>query len=550
MEREYINKKRYEKKSNKKNIIKPNVSNKTKSKEEVKTITPNNNNKPQTAKKTTVSKGTKKSKNIFLKKKRYKILRISFYLFIICLLAVCLRLILKDKYSPFLPTISSKKKENIQVINIAEYGLEDLSSTRSNNIVLSELEKHIYPMLLTFDSEYNIKYEVIKDITKVSNTEYVLNINPSFNITASTIKSSIEENMLNTSKYYFKTKNIDNIFMENETAIRIILKQSDPMYIYNLNLPIYTNSTIKQYIIQGTNDLLTLNRSDTANISLPKQITFRNANDLSKAVDMFKAGTIDVFFSSYLNVESLLGKYEYNIKAINSGNSLFLLGNPNSNLFNKSEIRKAITYGLNKNEIISEAINKNGISIDIPYVYNNQKYKYDIYAAENILLSNGYKKNKGVYEKYENGNHIYLELNILVNKDSAEKNAVANIIKRQIQDIGIKVNIYSISEVEINQRIKDNSYDLVLADINLNENPDISKLYDHIKVNENINKKIDVISNSNPTTINQDLKELIKTISDDVAIIGIYSKPTYIIYKKDITIFENPKFYNIFENFN
>lgn len=356
--------------------------------------------------------------------------------------------------------------------------------------------------------------------------------------------------MLTTSKYYFKTKNIDNITIENETTIRIKLKESDSMYIYNLNLPVYTNNNTKKYEIKTTKDLLSLNRTDSANISLPKQITFRNAADLSQAVDMFKAGTIDVFFSNYLNVESLLGKYEYNIKAINSGNSLFLLGNPNSNLFNKSEIRKAITYGLNKNEIISEAINKNGISIDIPFVYDNQKYKYDIYAAENILLSNGYKKNKGVYEKYENGNLIYLELNILVNKESTEKNAVANIIKRQLQDIGIKVNIYSISEVEINQRIKDNSYDLVLADINLNENPDISKLYNHIKVNENINKKIDIISNSNPTTINEGLKELIKTISDDIAIIGIYSKPTYVIYKKDITLFENPKFYNIFENLN
>lgn len=548
MEKEYINKKRYEKKLSNRTEARSTIAVRTKLKKPAKTIINSNNSNTTGSSKNNKYKPTK----IYNKKRRYKVLRISIYLFILCVLIICFRLILKNKYSSFLPNIFKSEKENTQVINIADYGLADLSNTKSNNIILSDLEQYIYPMLLKIDSEYNIKYEVLNSVEKISNSEYLLNIDPTYNINAGIIKEAIEENMLKDTKYSFKTKNIDSITIENAVIIRIKLKQNDPLFVYNLNLPIYSsNVTIsKKYNIDGSNtNLLTLNRIDSNNVTLPKQITLKNSVDLSSAVDMYKAENIDVFFSSYLNATNLLGKYEYNIKSINSGDSVFLLGNPNSNLFNKIEVRKAIAYGINKSQIISEAANKNGISIDIPYIYNNQKYKYDIYAAENALLSSGYKKNNGVYEKYESGNRIYLELNLLVNKDSTEKNTVANIIKNNLQDIGIKLNINSISQAEINQKIQDGTYDLVLADISLNENPDISKLYNHIKVNESIKKKIQNLDNSTSSDTNKELKLLISTVSDDIAAIGIYSKPTYIIYRKNITLFDNPRFRDIFRIF-
>lgn len=37
--------------------------------------------------------------------------------------------------------------------------------------------------------------------------------------------------------------------------------------------------------------------------------------------------------------------------------------------------------------------------IDIPYIYSDIKYKYDLYAAENALLINGWKKTSGIYTK-------------------------------------------------------------------------------------------------------------------------------------------------------
>ncbi len=547
MEREYINKKRYEKKKSSRNSTVKSVTSNVKTKNNLS----NSKNNKNSANIKTRNKINNKKKYIPSKRKRVAILRIAIYLFILSIIAICLRLILKDKYSPFLPNTHEKEKENTQVINIADYGIENLSNTKSNNIILSELEQYIYPMLLTIDTNYSVKYEVLESITKISNTEYILNIDSNSGISADIIKSNIENHMINNTKYSFKTRDINNIEILNTHSIKINLKQENPSFIYNLNIPVYIdNSNIgKEYSIKGNTGLLTLDRNDNSNISFPKQINVMNVSDLSKAVDMYKEGTIDVFFSSYLNVENLLGKYEYNIKAVNSGNAVFLLGNPNSNSFNKVEIRKAIAYGINKDEIILTAANKNGISIDIPFVYNNQKYRYDIYAAENVLLSSGYIKNNGVYEKYESGEKIRLELNLIVNKDSAEKNNTALIIKRNLQNIGIKVNIHSLSGKQLEIALKNNEYDLVLADITLNENPNISIIYEHIMINNNIKRKINDLSNSNPSNVQQAINELITTISDDVAIIGIYAKPTYIIYRKDITSFNNPKFYKLFGDY-
>ena len=71
----------------------------------------------------------------------------------------------------------------------------------------------------------------------------------------------------------------------------------------------------------------------------------------------------------------------------------------------------------------------------MPYIYDSIKYKYDVYAAENLLLTSGYKKINKVYSKIENREKITLALDLLVNKADAKKVSVANIIKNNLDSL-------------------------------------------------------------------------------------------------------------------
>lgn len=535
MNKEYINKSRYDKNRKQRISSKVSISKAPK--------------KPITHKKK--SDKTLAQKTSFTSKKKNIVLKLLFVFFIIIVIAISIRLISKEKNDSILPFFTSKQIENNSKIVIADYGLKNLTTTSSNNVVISELEQYIYPMLLTTNIDYSITYEVIESIDKVSNIEYLLHINPGYNINSTVVKDNLKKHISSNTKYSFKTKNIQDIIVEDNKTLKIVLKKSDPLFIYNLNIPIYTFSSndYKEYNINDSNNnSLVLNRNINSDVSIPKQITIQNVSDLSMAVDLYNNDKIDIFFSSYLNVENLLGKSSFNIDKINSGQSVFLLGNPTSDLFIRDEIRKAIAYGINKEEIASSAANKSAIIIDTPYIYDNKKYKYDIYAAENMLLSNGYKKNYGVYQKYENGNRIYLELTLIVNKNSKEKLIAAGIIKKNLQDVGIKIMIKELNDKDIITTINAKTYDLILADINLNESPDISFIYENIRFNKNINSKIDILSDSKIANLKQNLNNLITSVSEEFPIIGLYSKPVYIISKKDITLFKNARFYNMFNS--
>ena len=159
-----------------------------------------------------------------------------------------------------------------------------------------------------------------------------------------------------------------------------------------------------------------------------------------------------------------------------------------------------------------------GSLIDLPYIYDNVKYKYDIYAAENNLLTNGYSKVNKIYTK----DKTKLELKLIVNKDDDEKVKIASSIKNNLSAIGINVNVEKLSKTKLSSAIEKEDYDLVLANVNLNSKPDISFLKDKLIMPDNIE------------SIQENLSNLQNSMSDNISCIGIFARTNYLIYSKDI----------------
>lgn len=481
------------------------------------------------------------------KVKTGKLVRFIFCFILLVIIAIVARGITREENEPFIPVFfNNEVVENVDSINIAVYTNANIGT---NNVVITELEQYIYPMLLRINSNYEIEYDVISSINKINNGEYDIVVKQNTGITSVDVKDTIDRIINEKNKYYYKVENVDKVEIKSETELKVTLKNDDEYYVFNLNIPIYKE--IDSYGIykveSSTENKLSLVRKDNANKEYYKNINVIKLLNEEEATKEYKEGNIDVFFSSSKNSIKMLGKYEYDIKSYNTGEGLFILFNPNSSKTKDKNTRQMIAYSINREEILSEVASDKGKIIDLPYIYDEQKYKYDVYAADNIILSNGYTK-QGLYY-IKNAKKLTFEL--IVNKDDEEKKNVANKIKNELLKAGIDLIVLELSNTEITSRINSGNYDMILASVYINENPNINHLRNSICITNSINEKMDVLKTDTLENININISNLKNVLSEEIAIYGIYSNQTYIIYKKGIELFKNINYNNLFgEYFN
>ena len=519
MERKYISENRYKKTA--------------------KSINRKRNVKP---KKSPKKKYKKKKENAKLS----KFFRFAFCAVLLLVIATVTRVATREEDEPFIPVFfKTEVKENTDKINIAIY---DSASINSNNLVITELEEYIYPMLLRIGSNYELKYEVISSINKVSNKEYEITLKNDDVVSSVNVKDTIDKIIKEKGKYYNKVDNVDKVDIKSSDKLTIYLKSDDEYFIYNLNIPIYIkDSKYSMYLVESnSNDnMLSLVRNSYASKEYIKYINVLRLNSEEEAIEKYKNGSIDVLFASSNNIVKMLGKYEYDIKSYNNGEGIFLLFNASSNLSSQKYIRQMVAYSIDRESILSELASSNARIIDLPYTYDEEKYKYDVYAAENILMSNGYKKQGLYYVK----NGRYLTLDLAVNKDDEEKINIANGIKSDLIKVGVKVNINKLSGEDIKNSINSEKYDILLANVYMNENPSLSHIYENINVSTEIDSKINNVKASSVNDILSSINEFKTVLSDDVGIYGIYSKQSYIIYRKGIDLFQDINYMRLFGSY-
>lgn len=539
MEKKYLNESRYKKSNARKRRDAKTVKNNLESK--------NVTNKITSSKVKVVKK---KSKKVRRKKEQSKTFNVITCILLLLIIAIISRAILKDENEPFIP-LPFFEQSNDQVISIGIITEESLLNIQSKNMVLNELNKYSKDMLLEINVDYTITYKCLAAVNKISNKEYVLTRNTNSKVSVEQIKNELDGYRTNKqSVYYEKLKLIESINIIDVNNINVKLKSDLPYFVYNLDICLSTSKDYNNYVQDETSssDKLILTRHEDAIKELPAKVIVTKYKDMYAVAQAYKNKEINMFVTNAENITNILGKYEYNLKAYRNGETLFLFGNPQSKLFSIDEVRKAIAYSIDRDGIIKDILNAKGEKIDLPYIYDDIRYKYDVYAAENLLLTSGYKKSNNVYSKTENGLKTKLELNLLVNKKDEIKINIADKIKKNLNSIGIKVNVEKLSESKIQSRIENGNYDLALASVNLNNIPDISFIKNNLFITQDIVEKLDILNTSSIVDLNKNIIDIQKLLSDTVSCIGIYSGVSYLLYSKDIVEIKQVNYMNLFGN--
>ena len=455
---------------------------------------------------------------------------------------------------------SQKEQSNINLeknynLKIGLTLLDNTDVNTSTNLILNDIYKNTSLSLVKVEENYSLKYQVAKSIEKISNKEYIITLNEDYKLDVDDIVFSID-NIISSGEsnmYYNRLNIIDKLDEIGKYKFKATLKEDNPYFIYYLDFPLLDNENkvTGEYTYSSNEEGVTFTKYNSNQDSTIESIKIDNYNTIDEVVDDFVNGNIDLFFATSNNDMQLIGKKDYNVKKYKDGETLFLFGNKNSNVFSRKEVRTALMYSLNRDEIVKNSDNNFIEVIDLPFLYSTIKYKYDVVGARNLMNSNGWNENGyGIYEKYESGNYIGATLRLIVNEQDTNKVNIANNIKNMAQNVGINIEIETLSQEVISQRVESGDYDIVLASVYLNETPNINFLKSYLNINDETNQAFLQVENSSAENLPQNIQNLEYVLSNEVACIGIYARNINLVYQKYILGFDNINYMKIFDNIN
>lgn len=281
---------------------------------------------------------------------------------------------------------------------------------------------------------------------------------------------------------------------------------------------------------------------------------YKNENDLIKA---YKKGNVDQISSIHPESAKALKDSGFTPTTATLSRVFGLFFNPNQNeILRDKELIKAIELGINKENIIKEVLYGFGIIIDNPVpgsFFNTEKditpYTNDKALAEKILEQRGYKITDSGFRSKDGK---ILEFSIST-ADVAELRFAAELIKQDLESIGIKTNIKIFEVGILNQNIiRPREYEALMFGQVIRNESDLFAFWHSsqrndpglnisVYTNSKVDRILEELISTNDELVKQDkLEEFIKIINED--------KPAIFLYSPQFIYMESPKVKNVILN--
>lgn len=435
----------------------------------------------------------------------------------------------------------------IENLNIGILDFDTINPLKSQNEHVQHLSLLIFEPLFSISKEFKLENCLAKEFNKLNDLTYIIKLNENIMFHDKTILNSLDvENTINDIKdnknsiFFNNLKNVKNIKIIDEVTLRFELYNPESFFEYNLIFPIVKNNVLGTGKYIYNEDVLKYNENYWKDIDYKiKTINIYKYDGMGEIYKDFKNGNIDIIKTKESLYKMVLGEIGYNKKEYMGRRFIYLELN-NIDI----ELRKAIYYAINKNEIISKVYSNNYYDRKYPLDVSNWLYKdtilykYDIEKAIDVLENNNWKYKNNFWEK----NNKKLEINLLLESSNEEQNEIAYIIKNQLEKIGICLNIEKVSENLYNYYLKKKKYDIIINTKYTKITPNIEEYFDNsITISEiqNLNNEREII---------ELYKRLEKEYVETLPFIGLCSDRQTLIYSEKIYGNITPNWYNIFYN--
>ncbi len=385
--------------------------------------------------------------------------------------------------------------------------------------------------------------------------------------------NKIKENQ--NSNYFYNVATVSKVYSSGENTVLFTLDEPNPNFINLLYFPIIKNNSVSEELgafrpvgtgafrfedrNEGNIYYLIRNNDWWGGKAASECIKVKMLPDKNTALYAFASGSIDLTgvdsmdwgkfvdpeCASFVKVETPI----YNFIGINHKNELLKM----------QEVRRVISYSIDREKILNEVAMGYGEVVNVPlrsswFLCENKNGRYvrNTKAAEEILLKNGWEIVKNKYVKRAEGKEHRLKLSILINEDNSVRENIAQIVKKNLEDFGISVNIVKVSYGEYEARIATGKYDIFIGSYLLS--PDLNTKHilgegnwfnfadDEMRsVTEKLN------SETEPEKLKSAYTELMNLFEQNCPIIGLYFEDTVMIYTNQLEGKVTPSYFHWYE---
>ncbi len=483
--------------------------------------------------------------------------------------------------------ISNKEEDIIKEITLGIAEFDTINPILSNNKQVQEITKTIYEPLLELDSEYKIQKCLIEDWAKTGETTYLIKLRNDIKwsdgqvFTAEDVIFTIDTLKNVESIYSNNVKNIVKTTKIDFNTIQITTDQEIPFFEYNLIFPIMSKKfyegenflkTVKNNQPLGTGKYkITQNNAGTIILSKNEnykreeltleKITINKYPNLSELYNAFKTRKIDLMTTTNIGIEKYIGTIGYNKVELSGREHDFLAINTQSDILSNKEVRQSIAKAINKENIVRQIYNNKYKVTNYFLDYGNWlkgetgETSYNQELSKQILLENGWEYKYNKWQKKINYSTKRINLKLVVPESNQERILVAEMIKANLEEIGIKITIIKANNDQYQNYLKNKNYDMILTGTVIGTSPNLETFFgiDNLAnfSNEELSKIINEVKNITKEEILKEKYKRIREIyNEEVPYIGLYNNYYAIMSNWTLKGNISPNWYNIFLNIN
>ena len=492
---------------------------------------------------------------------KINIVKYIFILFVIGIIGFVVFKLNEEKNNEPVEIVQNEPEEEIiKEINLGVSQYDSINPLLSNNKQVQELAKIIFEPMLQINSEYKIEKCLAKDWAKTSETQYIIKLDNEIKwsdgnkLTADDVIFTIQTIKNLNSIYSDNVKNIVGVNKIDENTIRINLDQQIPFFEYNLIFPIlsakyfegqdFVNTeknnmivgTGKYKIIENSAEKIVLEKNENYKREelTTEKITINKYANLGELYNAFKLGKVDLITTNNIGIENYIGTIGYNKTEINGREYDFLAINTQSDILSNKEVRQAIARAINRDNIISQVYNNKYKVQDYFLDYGSwlqgekADFSYSPDTAISILQNNGWEYKYNIWQKKINYRTKRIKINLVVQASNQTRIAIAEMIKTNLEEVGIDINIIKANDRQYESYLTRKNYDMLLTGVTLSLSPNLQTFFGPGNLanynNEEINSILNEVQNITKEDLLKEKYNRIRQIyNDELPYIGLYS---------------------------
>lgn len=469
---------------------------------------------------------------------------------------------------------ASSQEEKITELTLGIAQLDTMNPILSHHKNIQDISKLIYDPLVTLTADYKAEPCLAKEWAKQSDNSYLIKLRENVKwsdgqrFTAEDVRFTVDRLKEISSIYSYNVQYVIGVDIVDDYTVKINLDREIPFFEYQLTFPILSKDyyeaedfvntekntspigTGKYKITEVQPSYIILEKNTgwwkkETNLTIEK-ITINLYSSIGELYNSFKIGNIDLIATANDNLQEYIGTIGYSLKELKGREHTFLALNTQNYFLSKQEVRKAIAYSIDKENIVSSIFNSKCYTSSFPLDYGNwlsQEQEassgYNVEQAKQILADNGWSFRSGNWQKTENYKTQKLILNMLVKSSDSSKIAVAENIRQQLENQGIKINIIQASDEQYNNSIKNKNYDIALCSMTLSPSPNLTTYFGEGNManysNEEVKNIMEEVKNTTDIEILKEkyarLSEIYKT---DIPYISLYNNKYMVVYNSEL----------------